>query len=85
VTVAGGTTGGGGVASSSNPPSAKGEFYLPSGKMIYVGTGYFERYDGQVFEWNGIPPDILVTNTEEEINAGIDRQLEFAIQSVKKK
>ncbi|MCB2222377.1 MAG: hypothetical protein KQI35_18480 [Bacteroidetes bacterium] len=79
VTVLGDTTGGGGVASSGSLPDARGEYYLPSGKMIYIGTGYFERYDGQVFEWNGIPPDILVNNTKDEIYAGIDRQLEFAI------
>jgi hypothetical protein len=85
VITVGDTTGGGGVASSSYPPEALGEYYLPSGKMIYIGTGYFERYDGQVFEWNGIPPDIRITNSEEEINTGIDRQLEYAIDWISSK
>jgi C-terminal processing protease CtpA/Prc len=79
VTAVGDTTGGGGVASSSYPPDALGEYILPSGKLIYIGTGYFERYDGQFFEWIGVPPDVRIVNTAEEIEKGIDRQLEYAI------
>jgi hypothetical protein len=85
VIAVGDTTGGGGVVSSSYPPGAKGEFYLPSGKMIYIGTGYFERYDGQLFEWNGTPPDIRIVNTHAEIESGIDRQLEYAIELINSK
>jgi hypothetical protein len=85
VTAVGDTTGGGGVASSSYPPDALGEYFLPSGKLIYIGTGYFERYDGQFFEWLGIPPDIRVVNTTFEIENGIDKQLEFAIQYINEK
>ena len=81
--IVGDTTGGGGVASSSYPPNAMGEYFLPSGKMIYVGTGYFERYDGQPFEWSGICPDILIENHPSEIESGIDSQLEYAIETLK--
>ena len=83
ITIIGDTTGGGGAASSSYPPGAEGEYKLPSGKKIYIGTGYFERYDGEYFEWNGVPPDIRVENKPEEIEAGVDKQLEFAIDLLK--
>jgi hypothetical protein len=83
VTAVGDTTGGGGVASTGYPPEAVGEFYLPSGRMIYVGTGYIERYDGHPFEWLGIPPDIRVEQTEGDILNNRDRQLEYAIEMLK--
>lgn len=83
VTVIGDTTGGGGVASSGSPPEAVGEHRLPSGKRIYIGTGYIERYDGLPFEWIGIPPDIRVVQTEKDIEAGRDKQLEYAIDLLK--
>lgn len=79
VTVIGDTTGGGGVSSSGSVVEAIGEFELPSGKIIYIGTGYFERYDGKFVEWNGVPPDIRVVQTAEDIKHGQDKQLEYAI------
>ena len=82
VTVIGDTTGGGGVVSSGGRPEHVGEFILPSGKQIYIGTGYFERYDGKMFEWNGVAPDLLIPQTGEETERGIDRQLEYAIQLI---
>jgi hypothetical protein len=83
VTAVGDTTGGGGVASSGSPPEAIGEIELPSGRLVYIGTGYFERYDGQPFEWSGIEPDIRIVQTEADIKNGIDKQLEFAIDFLK--
>lgn len=59
------------------------EYELPSGKLIYIGTGYFERYDGQTYEWLGIPPDIRVEQTEADILNGRDKQLEYAIDMLK--
>jgi C-terminal processing protease CtpA/Prc len=50
VIVIGDITGGGEVASSGSPPETIGEYKLPSGKRIYIGTGYIERYDGKPFE-----------------------------------
>ena len=51
--------------------------------MIYIGTGYIERYDGQPFEWLGISPDIRVEQTEKDIQNGRDKQLEYAINMLK--
>jgi hypothetical protein len=79
ITAIGDTTGGGGVASNSQPQNARGVYVLPSGKTIYIGTGYFERYDGQTFEWQGVIPDIRIVQTANDIEAGRDKQLEFAI------
>jgi hypothetical protein len=80
VTVVGDTTGGGGAASSNGRPEHVGEYRLPSGKIIYIGTGYFERYDGELFEWNGVPPEILIEQTGEDTEKGVDKQLEFALK-----
>jgi hypothetical protein len=84
VTVVGDTTGGGGVASSNGRPEHVGDYALPSGKIIYIGTGYFERYDGDVIEWNGVPPDIRIEQTGVDADKGIDKQLEFALEWILK-
>jgi hypothetical protein len=60
-----------------------GEYQLPSGKIVYIGTEYFERYDGQFIEWLGVPPDIRIIQTEADIKAGWDKQLESAIDMLK--
>jgi len=84
VTVVGDTTGGG-LGSGSSCPSEKSisAFKLPSGKLISTPTGYFEGYDGQQIEWLGVPPDIRVEQTEEDIISGRDKQLEYAINMLK--
>jgi C-terminal processing protease CtpA/Prc len=83
VSVVGDTTGGGGVASSDASPETVGEYRLPSGKLVYIGTEYFERYDGRMIEWLGVPPDIRVVQTAEDVKQGRDKQLEFAISILK--
>lgn len=83
VTAVGDTTGGGSAGSQDNPPDAKGEFRLPSGKTIYIGTIDLRRYDGLPWEWLGIPPDIPVVQTEEDAGQGRDKQLEFAMDFLK--
>ena len=80
VTAVGDTTGGG---SAGNNWDAPGEYRLPSGRYIKIGTLDGRRYDGLPYEWNGIPPDIRVVNTHAEIRAGQDRQLEYAIDLLK--
>jgi len=80
VTAVGDTTGGGSAGSQDNPPNARGEYYLPSGKMIYIGTIDLRRYDGLPWEWRGVPPDIRVVQTEADIKQGRDKQLEYAIE-----
>jgi C-terminal processing protease CtpA/Prc len=54
-------------------------FALPSGRQINVSTKDILRYDGQPIEWNGVLPDILVTQKQSDIAQGRDRQLEDAI------
>ncbi len=83
VTVVGDTTGGGSAGSQDNPPDATGEYHLPSGKLVYIGTIDLRRYDGLPWEWLGIPPDIRVIQTEEDVKRGRDKQLEYAIDMLK--
>lgn len=75
VTTLGDTTGGGGGSNDV--------FYLPSNKRIKIPTSYFKRSNGEMIEWNGIPPDILVQQTEVDIIQGRDKQLEYAITLLK--
>ena len=51
--------------------------------MINIPTGYGLRYDGQQIEWLGVPPDIRVEQTEDDIINGRDKQLEYAIDLLK--
>jgi C-terminal processing protease CtpA/Prc len=80
VTVVGDTTSGG---SSGSTYSALAEYELPSGKRIYVGTTDWRSYNGSPLEWVGVAPDILVQQTKEDIEKGIDKQLEYAIDMLK--
>jgi hypothetical protein len=80
VTLVGDTTGGGSSGSTSSAPA---EYTLPSGKKIFVGTTDWRRYDGLPYEWIGVPPDILVRQTREDIDNGRDLQLEYAINMLK--
>jgi hypothetical protein len=77
VTVVGDTTGGGSVGSDDT--LAPGLHQLPSGKRIYVGTLDLRRYDGLPWEWLGIAPDIRIAQTEADVGAGRDLQLEAAV------
>lgn len=70
VTVVGDTTGGGGGAPQYYP--------LPSGREIRVSTKNICRYDGQPIEWNGVPPDIVLLQTRDDVKHGHDLQLERA-------
>jgi C-terminal processing protease CtpA/Prc len=72
VTVVGDTTGGGGGAPEYYP--------LPSGRKIRISTKNLCRYDGAPQEWNGIPPDVVVMQTRDDVRRGRDLQLERAIR-----
>jgi C-terminal processing protease CtpA/Prc len=74
VTAVGDTTGGGSTGGGD------GDYLLPSGKSIYVGYIDVRRYDGLPWEWLGIAPDIRIEQTEDDITAGRDKQLEYAIE-----
>ena len=78
VTAVGDTTGGGSVGSGT-----EGLYTLPSGKSIEIGFIDFRRYDGLPWEWLGIAPDIRVEQTEADILAGRDKQLEYAREMLK--
>jgi len=78
VTAVGDTTGGGSVGSGD-----EGLYFLPSGKSIEIGFSDLRRYDGLPWEWLGIPPDVRVEQTEADILAGRDKQLEYAIDMLK--
>lgn len=80
VTVVGDTTGGGSAGATAIAP---GDLKLPSGRVIHIGTLDLRRYDGLPWEWLGIPPDIRVEQSEEDIKLGRDKQLEFAISYLK--
>lgn len=72
VTLVGDTT-----AGASGAPQT---FILPSGRRINVSMKFIPRYDGLPIEWNGVLPDILVSQTAEDIQQGRDLQLEAAIR-----
>ena len=78
VTAVGDTTGGGSVGSGE-----EGLYFLPSGKSMEIGFIDLRRYDGLPWEWLGVPPDIRVVQTEADILAGRDKQLEYAIDMLK--
>jgi carboxyl-terminal processing protease len=71
ITVVGDTTGGG--------SSAPQVYALTSGKSIRVSTIEICRSDSIAIEWNGVVPDIQVSQTREDIGNNIDKQLGFAI------
>ena len=79
VTIVGDTTAGGGNSGFSGTSLSK-EYYLPSGKLIIVPTTTTARYDGVPIEWNGIPPDIRITQTSDDVELGMDKQFDYAIE-----
>lgn len=81
VTVVGDTTNGAGC--SDYVDEIEGDYFLPSGRYIKIGNTYWLRYDGVPVEWNGVAPDILVQQTKADIDAGKDKQFEYAIKMLK--
>ncbi|UCD37306.1 MAG: hypothetical protein JSW54_10795 [Fidelibacterota bacterium] len=78
VTVIGDTTGGGSAGQNSTGYYA-GKHVLPSGKMINIPKFDLRRLDGLPWETIGVPPDIRVPQTAQDIKRGQDIQLEYAI------
>lgn len=83
VTVVGDTTGGGSSGVEGNVPELSGNYVLPSGKLIRIPTIDGRRSDGLPWESIGVPPDIRLPQTEEDIKLGRDKQLEYAIELLK--
>lgn len=75
ITVVGETTGGGGGIPRT--------FELPSGLKFRIPTRTMLRYDNEQVEWNGIPPDIPIKNSTEDLKKGKDNQLEYALNELK--
>jgi C-terminal processing protease CtpA/Prc len=78
VTVVGDTTSVGGC--NDVVEDIQGDYWLPSGKYIHIGTTYVLRYDDVPIEWNGVLPDIRMPHTKDDIDLGRDKQLKFAIE-----
>jgi len=77
VTVVGETTGGG---SGGCDDDATGDYVLPSGIEIKIPTVDGRRADGTPWETVGVEPDVRVAQTEQDLRAGRDRQLERALE-----
>lgn len=76
ITVIGDTTGGG-----SGVPEI---FTLNNSNVkLRIPIRCEMRYDGKHYEWNGIIPDIIVSQTKEDIELNKDKQLERAIEFLK--
>jgi carboxyl-terminal processing protease len=84
VTLVGDTTAGAGCADIEEVNAKRGNRILPSGRYINIPNTYFLRHDGVPVEWNGVPPDVYIPQTEEDIKAGRDKQLECAIELLNK-
>ena len=69
-----------GVAECYSQDSVSHRALFPGGIRINVSTKDIRRYDGLPIEWNGVPPDIRVEQTAEDIRQGRDKQLEYALQ-----
>ncbi|HGY56992.1 MAG TPA: hypothetical protein ENK44_14890 [Caldithrix abyssi] len=72
VTTIGDTTAGG-----SGAPK---DFYIADHIIIHLPTKAQLTYTGQYIDWNGLPPDILVPQSEKDVERGRDFQLERAIE-----
>ena len=71
VTFVGDTTSGG-LSTKIGKELANGWFFTVSPQKV-------EAHDGKYFEGIGIPPDICIKNSLQELNAGQDRTLETAL------
>jgi len=76
-------TGGGAFGYYGNTGPVSGNFILPSGRGLHIGTMDLRRYDGLSFEGIGIQPDIQVSNDPMSMEKGNDSQLEYAIEYLK--
>ena len=55
---------------------------MPNGWIYSITGQIMEAADGIIYEGPGIPPDIQKENTLEEVEMGIDKVLEFAIETI---
>lgn len=74
VTCVGDTTGGGGGVPT--------DFYIIDRIKLHIPWQAELNYNGNYIEWNGVAPDILVPQTENDIKGNRDLQLEKAISII---
>jgi len=58
---------------------------LPCGAKFIYSTGMYYLPDGTIPEWTGIPPDIAVQQTVEDLKTGRDTVLDYAIEYLEKR
>ena len=56
---------------------------MPNGWVYSISGQIITAADGNIYEGPGIPPEVFVLNTREELAAGKDRMLELAIAKIK--
>lgn len=57
---------------------------LPNGWIYFVSIGDYRASDGTSYEGKGVPPDVFVVNKKDELEAGTDKALEYAIAQLSK-
>jgi C-terminal processing protease CtpA/Prc len=55
---------------------------LPNGWYFSVSINLFVDYNGFCWEGIGVPPDLRIINTDEDVGNGRDRVLEFAVDLI---
>jgi len=83
VTVIGDTTGGGSSGYENTVPYLEGRYRLSSGIIIKIPTIDSRCYDGTPWESVGVPPDVRIEQTEDDANMGVDKQLKYAISTLR--
>ena len=58
-------------------------FKLPSGYVLRMPVASWYTWKGECIEGKGVEPDVPVVNTPESLAAGVDTQLEKALEVVK--
>lgn len=56
---------------------------LPNGWLYFVGVGDYRNAAGKSEEGVGVAPEIVITNSKSDIDAGIDKVLEKAIEKLR--
>ncbi len=55
---------------------------MPNGWVYSITGQVITAADGNIYEGSGIPPDLWLLNTREEVEQGIDKTLEKAIEQI---
>jgi len=58
-------------------------FKLPGGYVLRMPVAGWYTWNGECIEGKGVEPDFLVENSPESLGAGVDTQLDRALEVVK--